>query len=92
MDAAPTTSATLPSGTVRVVNAGRRLRIFVRLVRTAAMVSRDTRETALLVALGVVGFVAASAAGAPDAVAFGILVVVGGVGPLVRDEWRRQGA
>jgi len=57
------------------------------------MVSRDTRETALLVALGVVGFVAASAAGAPDAVAFGILVVVGGVGPLVRDEWRRrQGA
>ena len=41
------------------------------------MVSRDTKETALLVALGVVGFLAASAAGAPDAVAFGILVVVG---------------
>ena len=54
------------------------------------MVSRDTRETALLVALGVVGFLAASAAGVPDAVALGILVVVGGVGPLVRDEWRRR--
>ena len=54
------------------------------------MVSRDTRETALLVALGVVGFLAASAAGASDAVAFGILVVIGGVGPLVCDEWRRR--
>ncbi|MFC7195907.1 hypothetical protein ACFQL4_16845 [Halosimplex aquaticum] len=54
------------------------------------MVSRDTRETALLVALAVVGFVVASALGAPDAVAWGILVAVGGVAPLVRDEWRRR--
>lgn len=54
------------------------------------MVSRDTKETALLVAVAVVGFVAASVAGAPDVVAFGILVAVGGGGPLVRDEWRRR--
>lgn len=55
------------------------------------MVSRDTSETALLVTLGVLGFVAASAVDAPDVVAYGVLVAVGGVGPLVRDEWRRRG-
>ena len=54
------------------------------------MVSRDTRETALLVVLAVLGFVAASALNAPDTVAFGILIAVGGVAPLVRDEWRRR--
>jgi hypothetical protein len=57
------------------------------------MVSRDTRETALLVALGVGGFLAANALNAPDVVAWGVLIAVGGVGPTVRDEWRRrQGA
>jgi len=54
------------------------------------MVSRDTTETALLVAVGVLGFVAASALDAPDVVAYGVLIAVGGVGPLVRDEWRRR--
>jgi len=54
------------------------------------MASRDTKETALLVALAVVGFVVASALNAPEVVAFGILVSVGGVAPLVRDEWRRR--
>jgi hypothetical protein len=54
------------------------------------MVSRDTKETALLVALAVVGFVVASARNASDTVAFGILIGVGGVVPLVRDEWRRR--
>ncbi|WP_168216004.1 hypothetical protein [Halorussus marinus] len=54
------------------------------------MVSRDTKETALLVAGGVVGFLVATALGAPSAVAWGILIGVGGVGPTVRDEWRRR--
>ncbi|WP_164471796.1 hypothetical protein [Halosimplex salinum] len=54
------------------------------------MVSRDTRETALLVVLAVVGFVVASALGAPEPVAWGFLIAVGGVGPTVRDEWRRR--
>jgi len=54
------------------------------------MVSRDTKETALLVALAVVGFVVASVLNAPDVVTFGILVCVGGVAPTVRDEWRRR--
>jgi hypothetical protein len=54
------------------------------------MVSRDTKETALLVVVAMVGFVAASAAGAPDVVAFGILVAVGVLAPVVRDEWRRR--
>ena len=54
------------------------------------MVSRDTKETALLVVLAVVGFVVATALGAPDIVAWGVLVVIGGVGPTVRDEWRRR--
>jgi hypothetical protein len=56
------------------------------------MVSRDTMETALIVALAVVGFLVASALEAPDIVAYGILVVVGFFGPLVRDEWRRRQA
>jgi hypothetical protein len=54
------------------------------------MVSRDTRETALLVALGTGGFLAASALNAPDVVAWGVLIAVGGVAPTVRDEWRRR--
>jgi len=54
------------------------------------MVSRDTRETALLVALGVGGFLGANALNAPDVVAWGVLIAVGGVGPTVRDEWRRR--
>ena len=54
------------------------------------MVSRDTKETALLVAVAVVGFLAANALDAPSAVAWGILIVIGGVGPTVRDEWRRR--
>ncbi|NHN60740.1 MULTISPECIES: hypothetical protein [Halorussus] len=54
------------------------------------MVSRDTKETALLVAVAVVGFLAANALDAPSAVAWGILIGIGGVGPTVRDEWRRR--
>ncbi|MFC4448464.1 hypothetical protein [Halorussus aquaticus] len=54
------------------------------------MVSRDTKETALLVTVAVVGFLAANALGAPSAVAWAILIGVGGVGPTVRDEWRRR--
>ena len=54
------------------------------------MVSRDTKETAVLVAVGVVGFLAANALGASSAVAWGILIGIGGVGPTVRDEWRRR--
>jgi len=57
------------------------------------MVTRDTKETALLVALAMVGFVVASALNAPDVVAFGVLFFVGVLAPTVRDEWRRrQGA
>jgi|GEM_PF-2244595 len=54
------------------------------------MVSRDTKETALLVILAMVGFLVASALNAPDVVAFGILVCVGGLAPTLRDEWRRR--
>jgi hypothetical protein len=54
------------------------------------MVSRDTKETALLVVLAVAGFVVASALNAPDVVAFGVLIGVGVLAPLVRDEWRRR--
>ncbi|WP_435180566.1 hypothetical protein [Halorussus sp. AFM4] len=36
------------------------------------------------------GFLAASALDAPSAVAWGVLVGVGGVGLTVRDEWRRR--
>jgi hypothetical protein len=54
------------------------------------MVSRDTKETALLVVLAMVGFLVASALNAPDVVAFGILIGVGALAPLVRDEWRRR--
>jgi hypothetical protein len=54
------------------------------------MVSRDTKETALLVTVAVIGFVVASSLGAPDVVAWGILLGVGGVAPTVRDEWRRR--
>ena len=54
------------------------------------MVSRDTKETALLVGVAVVGFLVASALDAPSAVAWGILMLVGGVGPTIRDEWRRR--
>lgn len=54
------------------------------------MVSRDTKETALLVIVAVAAFVTASVANAPDAVAFGLLIAIGGVGPFVRDEWRRR--
>jgi len=57
------------------------------------MVTRDTKETALLVALAMVGFVVASTLSAPDVVAFGVLFFVGVLAPTVRDEWRRrQGA
>ena len=54
------------------------------------MVSRDTKETALLVALAVVGFMFATALGAPAEVGWAVLVVVGLVAPMVRDEWRRR--
>jgi hypothetical protein len=54
------------------------------------MVSRDTKETALLVVLAVAGFVVASSLGAPETVSYGILAVFGFVAPLVRDEWRRR--
>jgi NO-binding membrane sensor protein with MHYT domain len=54
------------------------------------MVSRDTTETALLVAVAVVAFVAALELGAPDIVAGAILLGLGIVAPLVRDEWRRR--
>jgi hypothetical protein len=54
------------------------------------MVSRDTKETALLVAVAVVAFLAVNALHAPDAVAWGLLIGIGGVGPTVRDEWRRR--
>jgi Na+-translocating ferredoxin:NAD+ oxidoreductase RnfD subunit len=54
------------------------------------MVSRDTKETALLVVIAMVGFLVASALNAPDAVAFAVLVSVGVLAPLVRDEWRRR--
>jgi len=44
----------------------------------------------VLVAVAVVAFLAANALHAPDAVAWGLLIGIGGVGPTVRDEWRRR--
>jgi len=54
------------------------------------MFSRDTKETALLVAVAVLSFLAASALEAPDVVSWGLLIGIGGVAPVVRDEWRRR--
>jgi hypothetical protein len=54
------------------------------------MVSRDTRETALIVAVAVGVFLAANALDAPPALTWLLLAGIGGVGPTVRDEWRRR--
>jgi hypothetical protein len=54
------------------------------------MVSRDTRETALIIVVALVGFLTANALDAPVALAWGLLISIGGIGPLIRDEWRRR--
>uniref|UniRef100_UPI00126831D2 hypothetical protein n=1 Tax=Natrialba taiwanensis TaxID=160846 RepID=UPI00126831D2 len=74
-----------------VVSTERELRSVFHLQQmTPLMVSRDTRETALLVAVAVIGFLAANALDAPDVVTWGLLISIGGVGPIIRNEWRRR--
>lgn len=54
------------------------------------MVATDPRETALLVTLGILGFVGVQAAGGPEVVGGLFLLAVGVVAPTLRGEQRRR--
>ncbi|MFC7142076.1 hypothetical protein ACFQMA_19850 [Halosimplex aquaticum] len=54
------------------------------------MVSRHTGETALLVAIGIIGFVAAQSLETPEVFAGLFLVAFAVVAPTIRGEQRRR--